>query len=139
MGLSKNLVYKAFNKIRQACLKDVPGVFSGTVEADETYLGGQKKNKRKKQLNKEPESKRGWGITKQPVFGILTRHGKVFAKLVDDTEAKDLVPITKKVRSGSNVCSDTWRAYTGLAVKGYVHQTVEHREKEYVQKGFLNY
>lgn len=135
MGLSKNLVYKAFKRIRQACLKDVPGVFSGTVEVDETYLGGQKKNKRKNQLKKEPESKRGRGTTKQPVFGILTRQGKVFAKLVDDTEAKDLIPIiTKKVRTGSSVCSDTWRAYTGLAAKGYVHRTVEHREKEYVQK-----
>jgi len=38
------------------------------------------------------------------------------------------------VKAGSNVCSDTWRAYTGLAAKGYVHRTVEHGEKEYVQK-----
>ena len=48
---------------------------------------------------------------------------------------KDLLPIiTKKVKIGSSVCSDTWRAYTGLAAKGYVHRTVEHGEKEYVQK-----
>lgn len=74
-------------------MKDVPGVFSGTAEADETYLGGQKKNKTKKQLLKEiligEESKRGYGTAKQPVFGILTRRGKVFARLVDDTEAGD--------------------------------------------------
>ena len=93
--------------------QDVPGIFSGTVEVDETYLGGQKKNKRKDQLIKESidkgrESKRGFGTTKQPVFGILTRQGKVFAKLVDDTEAVDLLPIiTKKVKAGSRVCSDT--------------------------------
>ena len=114
--------------------KDVPGVFSGTVEVDETYLGGQKKNKRKSQLKKEMEtgeSKRGLGTTKQPVFGILTRQGKVFAKLVDDTEAVSILPIiAKKVKLGSRICSDTWRAYTGLAAKGYVHRTVEHREKE---------
>ena len=114
-------------------VQDVPGVFSGTVEVDETYLGGQKKNKRKKQLRKELESRRGFGTTKQPVFGILTRQGKIFAKLVDDTEAGDLLPIiTKKVKAGSRVCSDTWRAYTGLAAKGYVHRTIEHGEKEYV-------
>jgi len=140
MGLSKNLVYKAFNKIRQVCLIDVPEIFSGTIEVDETYLGGQKKNKTKKQLRKEPKSKRGFGTTKQPVFGILTRHGKVFAQLIDDREAKDLIPIiTKQVETGSKICSDTWRAYTGLAAKGYVHRTVEHGEKEYVRgKNHIN-
>lgn len=133
-GISHYSVSKAVKTLRAVMIKDIPGVFSGTVEVDETYLGGQKKNKRKSQLRKEPESKRGFGTTKQPVFGILTRQGKVFAKLVDDTEAIDLLPIiTKRVRAGSRVCSDTWRAYTGLAAKGYVHRTVEHGEKEYAR------
>lgn len=140
IDLSKNSVYKAFNNIRKVCLKDVPEIFSGTIEVDETYLGGQKKNKNKKQLAKEPESKRGFGTAKQPVFGILTRQGKVFAQLIDDREAEDLLPIiTKQVKAGSKICSDTWRAYTGLAAKGYVHRTVEHGEKEYVKgKNHIN-
>lgn len=138
--VSRYSVEKAVAMARKAMTKDVPGIFSGTVEVDETYLGGQKKNKRKSQLMKEVGSKRGFGTTKQPVFGILTRQGKVFAKLVDDTEAPDLLPlITKKVKSGSRVCSDTWRAYTGLAAKGYVHRTIEHGNKEYVRgKNHIN-
>ena len=48
-------VVKATNILRQVMAKDVPGVFSGTVEVDETYLGGQKKNKRKSQLRKDKE------------------------------------------------------------------------------------
>jgi transposase len=136
VGLGKNLIYKTFNKIKKVMLTDVPGIFSGIVEVDETYLGGQKKNKRKSVLLKEKaegkESKRGFGTTKQPVFGILCRSGKVFARLVDDTEAKNLLPIiTKKVKVGSRICSDTYRSYTGLAAAGYVHRTVEHRKKEY--------
>ena len=116
---------------------DIPReVFSGTVEVDETYLGGQKKNKRKSVLLKEKkegkESKRDFGTTKQPVFGILCRSGKVFARFVDDTNAKDLIPIiTKKVKPGAKICSDTYNSYTGLATKGYIHRTVEHRKKEY--------
>ncbi len=143
-GISHYSVERAISIARKAMAKDVPGVFSGTVEVDETYLGGQKKNKTKKQLLAEiltgKESKRGCGTTKQPVFGILTRRGKVFAKLVEDTEAGNLIPIiTKKVKAGSRVCSDTWRAYTGLAAKGYVHRTVEHGEKEYVRgKNHIN-
>jgi len=144
MCLGKNLVYKTFNKIRKVMLKDVPGIFSGTVEVDETYLGGQKKNKTKKQLLKERlegrESKRGFGTTKQPVFGILCRSGKVFARLVEDTKAKNLIPlITKKVKPGTKVCSDTYNSYTGLVTKGYVHRTVEHHKKEYTRgKNHIN-
>jgi len=144
MGLGKNLVYKTFKQIRQVCSLDIPGIFSGTVEVDETYLGGQKKNKRKGILLKEKqqgqESKRGFGTKKQPVFGILARSGQVFARLVDDTEAGDLIPIIeKKVEKGTRICSDTWRAYTGLATRGYVHRTVEHQKKEYARgKNHIN-
>ena len=127
-------------ELRKRLLIDIPDTFSGTVEVDETYLGGRKKNKRKSQLKKDKEvfgkeSKRGFGTTKQPVFGILCRSGKVWAEIVDSVEAKELVPlITRQVELGTTVCSDTWRAYTGLAAKGYVHRTVKHRKKEYVSK-----
>ena len=140
--LKKNLatINKASRFLRLVMHEDIPQeVFTGIVEVDETYLGGQKKNKRKAQLRKDKriygkESKRGFGTTKQPVFGILARNGKVHAELVNDTEAKDLIPIiTKKVESGTRICSDTWRAYTGLATRGYVHRTVEHQKKEYVK------
>lgn len=144
-ALSHYSVFKAAKATRRAMLEDVPDDFEGIVEVDETYLGGQKRNKRKSQLKKEKkifgkESKRGLGTTKQPVFGILCRSGKVFARLVNNTEAKDLIPIiTKKVKSGAKICSDTWRAYTGLATKGYIHRTVEHRKKEYTKgKNHIN-
>jgi len=132
--ISHNSIEKALGIVRRVMLRDVPGIFSGTVEVDETYLGGQWKNKRKSVKAAEPPSGYGRATTKQPVFGILTRQGKVFARLVNDTEARDLLPIiTKRVKAGSRVCSDTWRAYTGLAAKGYVHRMVEHGEQEYVR------
>ena len=143
-SLGKNLIYKVFSLIRSACLRDIPEQFCGIVEVDETYLGGQKRNKSKSQLKKEEiaygESRRGFGTTKQPVFGILCRNGKVWASVVDDTEAKDLIPIIeKRVKPGTKICSDTWRAYTGLATRGYVHRTVEHQKKEYVKgKNHIN-
>lgn len=60
--------------------KDIPEVFSGTVEVDETYIGGQWKNKR--HSAKAGGSKRGRGTCKTPVFGILCRAVKLRRSLL---------------------------------------------------------
>ena len=143
-GISKYKILRALTLVRQIMLKDIPEIFEGIVEVDETYLGGQKKNKRKSVLLKEKqlgwESRRGFCTAKHPVFGILARSGKVWATIVPDTEAEDLIPIIeKRIKKGTRICSDTWRAYTGLATRGYVHRTVEHQKKEYTQgKNHIN-
>jgi transposase len=111
-------------------MHDVPEIFSGTVEVDETYLGGQRKNKRK--TIRDKGTKRGRGTEKQPVFGILCRNGTVWADVVDDVGADTLQTlISQKVSTGSIVCSDTWKAYTGIAARGYVHRLVNHTEGQY--------
>jgi transposase len=123
-------VFRALTKIRIVLVKDVPEIFSGTVEVDETYVDGQWKNKRKS--IRDHGTKRGRGTKKQPVFGILCRNGQVWAEVVDDVEADTLQPlISRKVSAGSTICSDTWKAYTGIAARGYVHRLVNHGEKEY--------
>ncbi|MEN6442893.1 MAG: IS1595 family transposase [Methanoregula sp.] len=123
-------VFRALTKIRIVLATDVPKIFSGTVEVDETYVGGQWKNKRKS--IRDHGTKRGRGTKKQPVFGILCRNGQVWAEVVDDVEADTLQPlISRKVSTGSTVCSDTWKAYTGIAARGYVHRLVNHGERQY--------
>lgn len=129
-GIHRQRILRALNIVRENMSKDVPKVFSGTVEVDETYIGGQWKNKRKKQ--RQIQAKRGRGTLKTPVFGILCRGGKVWAQVVPDVEAKTLLPlIDKRVKRGSVICSDTWKSYTGIAARGYVHRLVEHGKGEY--------
>ena len=129
-SLERRRVMRALTIVRRGLTKDVPEIFSGTVEVDETYLGGQWKNKRK--TIRDMGTKRGRGTKKQPVFGILCRNGTVWAEVVDDVEAGTLQPlISKKVSIGSIVCSDTWKAYTGIAARGYVHRLVNHGERQY--------
>jgi len=132
VNISKYKLLKVLTLIRRAMTTDLPEVFSGIVEVDETYLGGQMRNKRKQERCKLGKNRRGFGTVKQPVFGILCRKGKVFAEIVPGIEAKDLQPlIEKQVEKGSTICSDGWRGYTGLAAKGYVHRLVDHSKNEY--------
>ena len=129
-GFEQRRILRALTKIRFVMMHDVPEIFSGTVEVDETYLGGQRKNKRK--TIRDKGTKRGRGTEKQPVFGILCRNGTVWADVVDDVGADTLQPlISQKVSTGSIVCSDTWKAYTGIAARGYVHRLVNHTEGQY--------
>ena len=126
-------VLRALTKVRITISRDIPEVFSGTIEIDETYIGGQWKNKRKSQRTQQ--AKRGRGTLKTPVFGILCRGGKVWAQVVPDVEAKTLMPlIRRRIKRGSVICSDTWKSYTGIAAKGYVHRLVEHGKGEYSDK-----
>jgi len=46
-GFEKRRVIRALTKIRFVMINDVPDIFTGTVEVDETYLEGKWKNKRK--------------------------------------------------------------------------------------------
>jgi len=132
-GITKPRIIRALNIVRIVASKDIPKQFSGIVEVDETYLGGKWINKRK--AVKDLGTKRGRGTSKQPVFGILCRSGLVWAEIVDDVEAKTLQPLIKKqVTKGSTINSDTWKGYTGIASKGYVHRLVKHSEGEYSDK-----
>jgi len=51
---------------------------------------------------------------------------------MNDVEAETLLPlITRQISPGSTVCSDTWRTYTGIASRGFVHRLVNHGENRY--------
>ena len=90
------------------------------------------KNKRLSVKRAIKGSGRGRGTSKQAVFGILCRSGKVWAELIDNVGKRELQPrILKQVKKGSTVCSDTWKGYTGIAAKGYVHRLVNHHKNTY--------
>ena len=118
--LERKRVLRALIVVRQAMVRDVPHVFSGVVEVDETYLGGSWRNRR---LAKRVQgTKRGRGTTKQAVFGILCRGGLVWAQVVPNVEAKTLLPLLhQRVQRGSIVCSDTFTSYTGVAAGSHVN------------------
>ena len=138
INVSKYKLLKTLTLLRIVMTKDVPAVFEGIVEVDETYLGGQMKNRKlKERLKIKKNRQQRQPEVLAPLNGIFCRSGQVWARLINKTEAEDLQPlIEKQVKKGSIIYSDTWRGYTGIALKGYVHRLVRHAENEYTdQKG----
>jgi transposase len=129
-GLEKRRVLRVLRITRGGMLADIPGVFEGVVDVDETYWRDQRKNNRKVQRSYGTKWCRG--TSKHPVFGILCRNSYVWAELVPGAESATLLPlINKRVKRGSIVYSDTWRGYTGIAANGYVHRLVDHSRGEF--------
>ena len=104
----------------------------GEVEMDEMYLGGRETNKHE---SKRTESTQGRSTkTKTPIFGMLQRDGKVVAMKVEDTKGATLLPIVEQfVESGATTYTDELSSYNGLEKKGYKHQFVSHKQREYVR------
>ena len=100
---------------------------SGTVQADETFIGGLEKNKHE---SKKLHVGRG-AVGKAIVVGLLEKGGhaepsKVKAKTVKDTSRKTLhAEVKANVEAGAELHTDAWRGYIGLNPE-YVHMIVDH-------------
>jgi transposase-like protein len=101
---------------------------SGTVECDETALGGLSRNMHKTKRAARITSP-GPSSGKMLVMGLLERHGEVIAKLVPDTDGKTLkAEIRNHVEPGSEIFTDGWGGYKGMDAE-YFHDFVEHNDQ----------
>jgi len=122
LGVTYKCAWRIAHQIRQL-MKETGIQLSGTVEADETYIGGKR------------PGKRGRGAAgKTPVIGVLERGGNVVANTATNVKAKTLIPnIADHVEAGSTVMTDELHSYRHLPNFGYIHETVNHGSKEYVR------
>ena len=128
LGVTQKTAWMMAQKIRQGWIMDFK--FSGTVEVDETYLGGKERNKHK---TKKSHSGRG-AVGKTAVAGVKNREtNQVSAAVIKGTSQRDLHGFIKdRVSEGSIVYTDDHGGYSSLWVD-FKHKTVRHSIKEFVR------
>ena len=117
------------NRIRFAMAPDlaVTPKLTGTVECDETYIGGKPRFK--------GTNKRGRGTSKTPVFATVERGGEIRRRVVTDVSGKTLkAAIRETVNPQARLITDEFVAYQGIGSE-YAggHESVCHGAKEYVR------
>lgn len=117
LGVRYRVAWVMLQRFRVAMVRAERGRLSGEVEVDETFLGGPK-----------PGGKRGRGAIKNlVVIAVEIKQpkglGRVRMRHVPDASATHLLPfVTDVVLPGTSVLTDGWRAYNGLADRGYPHR-----------------
>lgn len=139
LGVTQKTAWFMLHRIRTALQEGTFEKMNGTVEADETFIGGKASNMHK---SKRAEKIHGRGtVGKEVVMGLLDRgerkdaqskkkkvgkHSKVRVKHVPDTTAKTLQGEVKAiVEGGSEVFTDAALGYHGLNPE-YVHRFIDH-------------
>jgi transposase-like protein len=140
LGITQKSAWHMLHRIRLAMQTESFGKFGGSVEADETFVGGaarfMSKSKRERVITG------GGSVGKIAVMGLLERHGdsalnahsRVRAQVVGNTKGRLLKGIIREnVEAGSTVHTDALASYHGLGLSGeYVHNVINHAE-EYVR------
>jgi len=106
------------HKLRRAMVRPGRDKLSGTVEVDESYIGGEK------------PGKRGRGAAVKALIEIAAqidgrRIGRIRLRRITDASAESLEgTIQEAIEPGSVVRTDGWNGYSGLKRLGYIHEII---------------
>jgi transposase len=112
--------------------RDRIGPLHGTVEIDETFIGGQWRNKPWRIRRKG--TKRGHGTSKQAIFGMLERaSGTVIAFPIPNLKSDTLLTALRThLAPDALVYTDGWTGYTHV-MDFFPHEKVDHQSGIYAR------
>ena len=124
LGISYKTAWYLCHRIRAAMLQAQQGLLSGTVEVDETYIGGKVRGKG-----------HGYKGNKVIVAGAVQRGGPVVLQVVDDNGRQTLHDFIRESTDPRvrRIITDDWPAYRGIADHDTAHETVNHSAEEWVR------
>ena len=127
IGVTQKTAWFMLQRIRLAMrTKGFQTPLKGTIEADETFIGGLVKNNPKRMKHRTG----GWDKT--TVMGVLQRKGEVRAFVIPQATSEYMHDVLRShVSEGERLMTDGHGAYKGVADE-YIHEWVDHL-KEYVR------
>lgn len=133
LGVIQQTAWFMLHRIREAVSNGSLVKLSGTVEMDETFVGGLSKNMHKDKRQEKIKNTGGKSGNKTAVFGIVERGGEVRAKVIPNTMIETLYPeIIKNVESDAKVYTDSYKSYWRLHELFGNHKMIDHEAKIYV-------
>lgn len=132
LGVTQKTAWFMLHRIRRAMQAGSFDKFGGTVEVDETFIGGKARNMHKAERERKITGRGAVG--KEIVMGLLERHtsgkaSKVRVSHVSERDTKTLQPVVKAhVKAGAEVMTDALASYNGLEAE-YIHGVIDHAEK----------
>jgi transposase-like protein len=130
LGVTQKTAWFMLHRVRLAMRTGTFQKMTGTVESDESYIGGKAKNMHKSR--REQAIKGTGGMGKSIVHGLLERHtgkaSRVKAKVIPNAKRPTVQgEVRANVEPGSEVFTDALRSYNGLN-RDYVHEAIDHAE-----------
>jgi transposase-like protein len=124
---SYQTVWGWLHKLWSVMVRPGRELLSGTIEVDETYIGGKSKGKK----GRGSEGKTLVIIAVEGIENIEQKEdgekykktlGRVRFRCIDDASADNLIPfVCDNVKAGSKVVTDGWPSYNELSSKGFQH------------------
>lgn len=136
IDVTQKTAWFMLHRLRLAMHAKSFGKFGGTVEVDETFIGGKARNmheKKRKKLREIYEQHGPSALGKVVVMGLLERHGKgqsrVRTMMLTGRDTKQLMDgVVAHVERGATVNTDEHKGYGGL-IASYEHKVINHAEK----------